>query len=269
MNENKEQLFPIVQAAKACGLSRSTLLRFESRGLLTPAYTDPNSGRRYYDNHNISRILQIQQFQSMGFNSEETAAYFSQHGEAGELLVLLEKRLNTLLRSVEEMRQRSMAIPDMSVQMIKLNETTCCIRRYIGLTIQEKYDAMYRFYHECIEQGHVLAPEPLFIVNERTDFLEGRISAAPYPFQVCVPVLPDTAFADVVRFPSCTVLSVLYYGSYSGLDDAWLKLGAEVKKRRLTPAGFPRGIGIVAPYTGREIDPERYCSRVVIPVETS
>ena len=34
----------------------------------------------------------------------------------------------------------------------------------------------------------------------------------------------------------------------------------------LTPAAPPRAIGIVAPYTEREIDPGKYCSRIVMPV---
>lgn len=46
-----------------------------------------------------------------------------------------------------------------------------------------------------------------------------------------------------------------------------MRLGREVKERGLTPAGDPRVLGIVAPYTGREIETKRYCSRLVLPVE--
>lgn len=125
---------------------------------------------------------------------------------------------------------------------------------------------MYSFYHKCIKNGHVLAPKPLFIINERTDYLEGQISTNPYPFQVCVPVMPEKTPADAAVFPSCTVLSVLFYGDYSNSDDAWLMLCRKAKKRVLVPAAFLRGIAIVAPYTGREINPKQYCSRVVMPV---
>lgn len=267
MNQDTRHLFSITQASNACGLSRSTLMRMEKKGLLTPAYIAPNSGRRYYDNHNIAHILQVQLFQSMGFDAEETSAYFSKNGEAAELLAILENKLNLLERSVEEMRLRSMQAPNMSVQMIKLPETLCCVRRHIGLTIQEKYDAMYDFYHECIRSGYMLAKEPLLVINERTDYLEGQISSTPYPFQVCVPVLPEKAPADAVCLPSCMALSVLYYGDYSNVEEAWLTLGREAKKRGLTPAAFPRTLGIVAPYTGREINPERYCSRIAMPVK--
>ena len=67
--------------------------------------------------------------------------------------------------------------------------------------------------------------------------------------------------------PECRALSVLYYGEYGGMDEAWLTLGREVKARGLKPNAPPRVLGIVAPYTGREIDAQRYCSRLVLPVE--
>ena len=82
-------------------------------------------------------------------------------------------------------------------------------------------------------------------------------------------VLPNAPSRDseAVALPSCRALSVLYYGSYAGADEAFLRLGREVKERGLTPAGDPRVLGIVAPYTGREIETKRYCSRLVLPVE--
>ena len=66
MPEDLKKLFQITEAARACSLSRSTLLRLEEKGLLTPAYTAPDSGRRYYDNHNVARILQIEKLKAMG-----------------------------------------------------------------------------------------------------------------------------------------------------------------------------------------------------------
>ena len=90
MAENTKQFFQITEAARACGLSRSTLMRMEERGLLTPAYIAPDSGRRYYDNHNVARIMQIEKFKAMGLGSKEIADYFAQGGEAEVLLEALE-----------------------------------------------------------------------------------------------------------------------------------------------------------------------------------
>ena len=244
MAENTKQFFQITEAARACGLSRSTLMRMEERGLLTPVFTAPDSGRRYYDNHNVARIMQIEKFKAMGLGSKEIADYFAQGGEAEVLLEALETRLRDLQRSVEEMRLRAAEGESLSVQMMELPAVTCRIRWCEGLTTAERYRDMYDFYGACVRKGCVLSDEPLFTISERTDYLEGYIGQEP-----------------------CRVLSVLYYGDYSGVGEAWLTLGREVKARGLKPAGAPRVLGIVAPYTGREIETRRYCSRLALPVE--
>ena len=220
MEKDTKKLFQITEAAHACGLSRSTLMRMEKKGLLTPAYIAAESGRRYYDNHDVARILQIEKFKSMGLTTEQIADYFAQGGEISTLLA----------------------------------------------TVADKYADMYDFYSECVRQGCVLSEEPLFTISDRQDYLEGYISSEPYPYTVCVPVQPEKAPADALVLPECRVLSVLYCGDYSGVDEAWLTLGREVKARGLTLAGNPRVLGIVAPCTGREIESRRYCSRFVLPV---
>ena len=267
MEKDTKKLFQITEAARACGLSRSTLMRMEEKGLLLPAYIAPESGRRYYDNFNVARILQVEKFKAMGLDREEIAEYFVRGGEAADLLAALEKRLRDLQRSVEEMRLRAAEGPSVSVQVMTLPAVTCCMRWCVGVTYEERYAAMFSFYSECIRKGHVLSDEPLFHISDRKDYLEGYISDEPYPYAVCVPVRPESAPADAVALPECRVLSVLYCGDYSAVDEMWLTLGREVKARGLTPAAPPRVLGIVAPYTGREIETRRYCSRLVLPVE--
>lgn len=267
MNTKIKDLFPITQAAKVCGLSRSTLLRLEERGLLTPAYITPKSGRRYYDNNNITRILQIQKFQWMGFSTEEIISYFSERGNADGLLAILERKLSVLQQQVTEMRMRANVQSSRTIQIIQLPEMVCCLREYRGFSFQHKYDALYNFFHECVENGCALSYEPLFFVNKRTDYLKGRISHTPYDFQACVPVIPEKAPDNAVRFPACTALSLLYSGNYHDIEDSYLCLGREVRKQGLTPAGFVRAINLVAPYVGLEIDPNRYCLQLVLPIE--
>ena len=266
MSNDKQNLFRMAQVAKSCGISRSTILRMEENRLLTPAYVNPKSGHRYYDNHNISHILEIENLKYMGIGTDEIAAYFESGGDADILLAALEKKMSLLHRSVEELRMRAGYGDNLSADIIELPAYTCCVKTCKGLTIAQKYTAMYDFYHECVSRGYALGREPLFCISERTDYLRGEISTEPFTFHVCVPVAPETAPAEAVFFPACRALSVLYLGSYSNFDTVWLALGREVNKRGLTPAGHPRVMGIVAPYTGREIAPDLYCSRLVLPV---
>lgn len=265
--KNEKNLFQITEAARACGLSRSTLMRMEAKGLITPAHIAPDSGRRYYDNHNISRILQIEKFKAMGLGTDEIAAYFVHGGDVSALLSVLESRLLELQRSVEELRLRAAGEAAISVQITTLPAVTCMMRRCEGRTITDKYSFMYDFYSECVKNGCTLSDEPLFTLSDRQDYLNGFIGDTPYPIFVCIPVLPQRAPAEAVYLPECRALSVLYYGSYDGVDEAWLRLGREARERSVKSVGLPRVLGIVAPYTGREIDSGRYCSRLALPIE--
>ena len=267
MKKSENRLFQITEAAHACGLSRSTLMRMEKKGLLTPAHVAPESGRRYYDNHNIARVLQIEKFRAMGLSTEEIETYFVRGGDAAELLAVLESRLHDLLRSVEELRLCTAKTGGLSVQEMTLPAVTCCMRLCEGHTSAEKYAYMYALYGECVRRGFRLSGEPLFTMQDRHDYWDGHIRHEPYPFYVCVPVVPQRKDGDTVTLPECRALSVLYYGDYDEMDEAWLTLGREAKARGLEPAGFPRVLGIVAPYTGREIETQRYCSRIVLPVQ--
>lgn len=140
-NESDYSLFSISQAAHACNLSRSSLIRLEEKGLLTPARTNAKSGYRYYDTNNISRILQIQKFQWMGFSPEEIISYYESGGKADGLLDGLEQKLSVLQQQIEEMRLRSHDVQDMSLSILNIPETLCCVRKYQGALIQDKYHA--------------------------------------------------------------------------------------------------------------------------------
>ena len=262
-----KKLFQISEVSKACGVSRSTIMRMEERGLLKPTYVSPDSGRRYYDNFAVAHILQVGKLRSMGLTNDEIIKYYSEGGKISDILPSLEARLSNLQRGVEEFRLRSSEGGGEIVSEMILPEVYCMVKRCTGLTIQDKYNEMFAFYGECVKNGYELSDEPLFAIQERTDFMEGRIGTEPYAFSVCVPVI-DRTIKGVERLAACRVLSVLYYGDYGHSDENWLKLGKELRARNLKPAGYPRSLGIFAPYTGKEMDASRYCSRLVIPIES-
>ena len=83
-------LFTISQAVKSCGISRATILRLEEKGLLTPTFVDKKTGYRYYDNHNISRILQIKNFLNMGMSYDDSLLYYNSKGKSEEILKIID-----------------------------------------------------------------------------------------------------------------------------------------------------------------------------------
>ncbi len=262
------KLFTMRQAAAATGLSRSTIMRMEDRGLLEPAYISPTSGNRFFDTYNVSRILSVQQLLEMGFTYEEAGLYFSSGADAAELLALVERRLGMLRRIYEEMKLRATTDKHLSIQLCQIGEGWFYVEHHdAGLTLQDKYNANYAAHCHCIEKGIRLGLGSQMCVNHRTDYLDGRIDAAPYPFDSYVPVHPGQDAPEIVRERACTALVLYYCGEFHELDEAYLRLGREVRERGLTPAGYIRAEGIVGPPVGRDVDMGKYRCRLILPVE--
>lgn len=265
---DRAKLFTMSQVAAATGLSRSTILRMEDRKLLKPAYVSPSSGHRYYDLYNVSRILSVQQLLEMGFSNDEAQRYFSAGADAAELLALVERRLEMFRRTYEEMKLRATTDKHLSVQLCQIAESWYYVEQHAGgLTLQDKYNANYAAHCHCVEKGIRLGLGSQMCVNHRTDYLEGYIDATPYPFDSYVPVHPGQNFPGIICEPACTALVLYYCGDLNEIDDAYLRLGREVRERGLKPSGYVRMEAIVGPPVGRDVDMNKYRCRLILPVE--
>ena len=68
--EKKNGLLPIGIVAKSYGISENCIRRMEAADLLKPAYISRESGYRYYDSANVSRIGTILTLRSFGIFGE-------------------------------------------------------------------------------------------------------------------------------------------------------------------------------------------------------
>lgn len=261
-----KNLYQISEVAHACNVSRSTILRLEEKGLLTPCYVSPESGRRYYDNYDVAKINHIEHFKEMGLTAEEIRVYYNSKDGEQAILNRLEEKLFHFQRSVEEMRLRIHRTDELKIQLVDLPMECCCVRQGEGTTASDVSTVMYDFYRECIKNGIVLARRPLFTILESHDYLDDVFNRRPFSFRVCIPVVAEKAPAEAVVFPACKALAVIYYGGYHRNNEAWKRLAQEIKERGLVPQGWPRSIGVVADYTGRDISIERWCTRIAVPV---
>lgn len=265
----KKDLFTIGQVCKVCTVSRSTILRLEDRGLIFPAYYDEKSGYRYYDNNNIAKLLQIKAFQEMGLQYNDIAEYYNSNGNSAAIVGKLEKRMLVLKRALDEMKLRIEDKNHLTAEIIDLPDYICYVREYTGTSISDRYRNMYDLYHEACEKGYrPLAAEPLFVINKRDDFYDGEFRyKEKINYICCLPLEPDCASEETTKIPGGKALSVLHYGNYAAINEAYNFLGKKVLELNLKPAGYPRTLGLVAPYTGREIKPDKYVTRLVLPVE--
>lgn len=264
----KDGLYTIGQAAKCCGISRSTIMRLEEKGLIEPAFCDKNSGYRYYGGRDITKMLQINYMHDMGISYDQIKRYYESGGTAQEIVKALEYRFYMIKRTLEEMSMRDGKSGTMKAEILKIPEYICYTKEYRGKTYIDKCKSSEETLEEVIEKGYMPYPgEPLFLIVKRFDFIEGRYENIEHEYICCVPLRPESAPEEAVRIPGCTVLSVLYRGNYNNNPKAYLYLGEKLRELGLKHLDYPRGIAYVAPYVGKEIDPDKYVSRFAIPID--
>lgn len=263
-----KNLFTIGQVTRCCGISRATVLRLEGKGLLTPAFIDETTGYRYYDNHNITKILQIQRFLSLNMSYDDILLYYKSNGTSTELLKTIEAKLFAMNRTYEEIKLRIDNKNHLSFEFIQLPEYICYSRKYKGATAEDKYRDMYNLFHEVIEKGYKPLPtEPLFLINKRMDFFEDEFIDIETDYICCVPLQPESAPPEAKVYPECRAFSCLYYGNYKNIPEIYNEFGRKIRELGLKPTGYSRTLGLVASYTGREIHSDNYVSRLAIPIE--
>lgn len=265
----KKDLFTVSQVCKVCGISRSTVLRLENRGLLTPAFCDEQSGYRYYDSHNINKILQIKAFQEMGLQYDDILEFYNSGGNSSNLVKKMEKRLSLLSRTVKEMKLWNDSKKHLSYELIELPDYICYVKEFTGMTVMDEYKDMYDLCTEAFKKGYrMLATEPMFIIHKNADLSSGKSGDKKLNYLCCIPLEPDCASEETSVITGGKALSILYYGDDRNIKDTAPALLIEkTKELGLKPAGFFRGLCLVAPYMGKEIDPNNFVSRFILPVK--
>lgn len=265
----KKELFTVSQVCKVCGISRSTALRLESKGLLTPAHSDEQTGYRYYDNHNINKILQIKAFLEMGLTYDDILEFYSSGGNISGLLPKMEKRLAILYRTVNEMRLWNDDKKHLSCELIEIPDYVCYAREFTGKSFDDEYRDMYDLCTEAFKKGYrMLATEPMFIINKNDDFSIIGSGNKECVYECCIPLEPDCASEETTVIRGGKALSILCYGDYKTITDPVSALLTEkMKELDLKPAGYLRGLCLIAPYMGKEINPDKFVSRYVLPVK--
>jgi DNA-binding transcriptional MerR regulator len=102
--------YSISKIARACGLSRSTLLYYDRIGLLRPSGRT-GSGYRYYTDLDHRRLEQIRHFREAGLTLKEIRAVLSSGGKPGTKL--LEKRMRETAANIVGLKNQQRFLAQM------------------------------------------------------------------------------------------------------------------------------------------------------------
>jgi MerR family transcriptional regulator, thiopeptide resistance regulator len=106
--------YSISKLARACGLSRSTLLYYDRLGLLKPSGRT-GSGYRYYTDADQRRLERIGHFREAGLSLKEISAVLSSSGKPGTRL--LETRLRETAQNIVGLKNQQRLLAGMLRQV--------------------------------------------------------------------------------------------------------------------------------------------------------
>ena len=107
MQDVETQMFTIGQVAKKYSLSRSTLIYYDSIGVLTPSGRS-ESNYRLYSEDDMKKMERIQLFRSTGLSLDSIALLLQT--ESSELSSTLESRLFAINNEIEKLRNQQKVI---------------------------------------------------------------------------------------------------------------------------------------------------------------
>lgn len=265
--ENRYE-FTINEVSKACDMSRTTLIRLEESGFLTPYRVDPESGYRYYDANNIAQIGQYQLLQKLGLSKKEITDFYYGRIEPASFISTQREKLNRLQRLLNELEIRYAPSSDYLFSYIDLPELTCYCETIQVTNMSMAETVAYDMHQTLTKKGfQPKGTEPIFAIFQSPLNTED-ISSFPLGAQLCFPILPSQKEDSHIRtIPGCYAFSVIGHGDYSVIPDLFKRFGEEIVARQLKPAGPPRIISLVAPYVGGHIAPEHFCHELILPIE--
>lgn len=261
-------LFPIGWIAAACGISINALRFYETKALIKPAHTDPETGYRYYSRKNLLRLRTILGLKDAGLSLPEIKEYLDGDIDKAAKITALEERRDALIIAIEDLKIRNTQPGELSVRKILLPERLCLCRTITAKDGESAIIAIGEFYDELICKGiHISRDWPEFCEYLDYDLLKGEFKVTDFIVTACLPIDKKSAPPEAVFYPSGNAVAVNFRGSYYELCQAYEALGKFIIQHGYTPSGYPQEIYLETEADGSvQIGNTNNVTRVIIPI---
>ena len=254
-----QELFSIGDVAQLFHLSVSSLRHYETIGLLTPEYTDPATGYRYYGPRQFEVLNTIRYLRALDMPLGQIRAFLRNRDVVRKQAELqrVERKIDNRLRQLHDAQTAELGA-------IRLVRSPAC--RIVWMS-------------GALELHSFLDMEPSIRMLERSQaeavvFLgkvgvglsaERLLAGAFAPYDRAFLVLDDEdAFdGDVTPLPETTCAAVCFRGSHPEAPAQYARLMDYLRAHALAPADFSREITMID--YGLTSDPEKFVTEIRIP----
>jgi len=235
---NNNNLFSIGELAKAIGITRKTILNYETKGLVMPDRKDGATGNRYYTIDTFTKVRTIRILQNLGLTLEEIREYYNGETDLQPMIQRLEKMRDELNLTIEKLKERSCKQGNLIKEIIIEPQTVYC-RTHNSLTIAEKTNILRDTALESMRKYGTDTTRRMFFLESSTE--------SPEKVSYCVAV-PTKSKGEYIRnIPELKAISLFHHGAYELIPEARKKLLSYAKENNIKLTGTYRVLFLEGP----------------------
>ena len=267
MSDKNNGFFSIREAARACGIGRTTLQRMSDDKLIKPAMVGENK-YHYYNSKNIYDINMIQLMHECGFSKKELKALNMSPEIMGAFANRLQDKINMLTFNMENLRAVSLSGHPTGVKILNIPELRCyCMDTNLDYGITEMASHVDEALHETIRKGYETNRYyPPFLIPEPENFLYDDPTGKKYRCKVCIPVISKTADPKIEVLPAVKALSVTFLYKKGENRKYYKMLTDELEDLGLKPASNPRFEALFNPFNYEDDSINSIALRISVPI---
>ena len=272
--QSKKDLYQIGEVARLFHLSISLLRHYDKTGLVTPEYTDPDTGYRYYSLRQFECLNTIRYLRALDMPLEEIAD-FLHNRDTGRIQELLSKQLVQVHK-----KQQELAVIEHQIKN-RLNQIQGALSAHPGEIFLEKkaplklacmkkqlnpenyLDLEYSIRE--MEQGN--SPASIFLGKVGVGLFYESLKAhrfKPYDFVFIILEEDDPIKGQVIHIPESTWAIVRFHGSHEQAPGFFEKLLSYFKDEGLAPESFALEMTLID--YGLTHDQSQFITEIQIPL---
>ena len=276
---DKSKLFGIGDIARLFHVSVSTLRHYESEGLLTPEYTDPHTGYRYYSPRQFEVLNTIRYLRVLDMPLPEIADFLGKRdvdrieeklrqqkcalAAKQRELARIERKIDNRLRGIEDAKTapldeiKRILVPEARIVWMSIADS---LRISDALDMETPIQDLARNTDEALvflgKVGVGISAEHL---------VSGVF--AQYDGVFLVLDDEDQYNGEVMRLPATECVAIRFHGSHPQAPAIYERLLAYIRANGLSVTGFSREITLID--YGFTEDTEKFVTEIRIPIAES
>lgn len=272
--QSKKDLYQIGEVARLFHLSISLLRHYDKTGLVTPEYTDPDTGYRYYSLRQFECLNTIRYLRALDMPLEEIAD-FLHNRDTGRIQELLSKQLVQVHK-----KQQELAVIEHQIKN-RLNQIQGALSAHPGEIFLEKkaplklacmkkqlnpenyLDLEYSIRE--MEQGN--SPASIFLGKVGVGLFYESLKAhrfKPYDFVFIILEEDDPIKGQVIHIPEITWAVIRFHGSHEQAPGFYEKRLSYFKDEGLAPESFALEMTLID--YGLTHDQSQFITEIQIPL---